>query len=934
MNPLNILIVDDQPINLKLLRAELEAEGHKVFDASNGEEGLAVLDREEIDVIISDILMPVMDGYRFCYEVRRSDRHRGIPFIVYTSTYLSPADEKLSLDLGADRYLGKPASVAEIKRTIAEALAAPRRQPTAVFDSADVLKEYNSGLVAKLEKKNVELSSAISLLTLRTTALETSADAMLITDARGVIIWINPSFTAATGYTAEESIGQTPRILKSGLQDEAFYRRFWDTIRSGHIFRGEFINRRKDGTIYYDEHTVTPVRGADGGITNFIGVMHDITERKRVEEELREANAQLRQFLDHSPAVLYALRVEGDGVRPQFASENITRLLGFTASETLNYEWWLGQLHPSDRERALSAITETIEQGVSRAQYRLRHIDGTYRCVEDNLRLIRDQQGRPAEIVGVWTDITDRKRAEDELRETERRFREMLDNLELISIMRDHEGRVIYCNDYFLRLTGWSREEVIGTIWFDRFLPPDIVNQVREVFQTLLQGGKEDRHYANEIITRSGERRLIQWNHSLLYSKKGEVNGVASIAEDITDRALLEKQLFRAQRLESLGTLAGGIAHDLNNLLLPILMGVTLLKRFDPNEASMKAIDNIERSVKRGSELVKQVLLFARGGQTSREPVLLGDVVREIQAIITSTFPKDITVAMAVAKDVHPVTGDATQLTQVLLNLCVNSRDAMPHGGHILISARNHVLSEAETLRHGVVAGGDYVVFEVADTGQGMSKEIIDLIFDPFFTTKEVGSGTGLGLSTVQGIVTSHGGFIEVSSTPGEGSTFTVYLPARGTHAEPATPPADPSAPPHGNGELVLLVDDDASVLSITQQTLEEFGYEVLAAEDGAQAIGIFSRRHEDIALVLTDMAMPVMDGFALIAALNRIGRDVRVIATTGNPSAAAMTKIASSGVAHILIKPYTADHLLRTIATALAEPHASETGRRGSQGV
>lgn len=920
MKPLNILIVDDQPINLKLLRAELEAENHIVFEATNGQEGLAVLDRQQIDVIISDIFMPVMDGYRFCYEVRKSERHRGIPFIVYTSTYLSPSDEKLSLDLGADRYLRKPASVEEIKQTIAEVLDTPRRQPTAVIDATDVLKEYNAGLVSKLEKKNIELSSAMGLLTLQSTALETTADAMLITDADGVILWINAAFTTATGYTPEEVIGQTPRILKSGLQAEEFYRRFWETIRGGHTFRGEFINRRKDGTIYYDEHTVTPVCAADGTVTHFVGVMHDITERRRAEEELRHANAQLRQFLDHSPAVLYALRVEGERIVPRFTSENITRLLGFEAEEALSYEWWLSQLHDDDRERAAGSIARTLTDGSSSHQYRLRHKDGRYLWIEDQQRLVRDEQGAPTEIVGVWTDITDRKHAEEELHDTERRFRDMLDNLELISIMLDQEGRILYCNGYFLRLTGWLREEVIGADWFERFLPPDSADEMRNVFLSLLKDGKEVRHYTNEIITRSGEQRLIQWNNSHLYSKTGEVIGVASIAEDITERAKLEKQLFRAQRLESLGTLAGGIAHDLNNLLLPILMGVTLLKRFDPNEASMKAIDNIERSVKRGSELVKQVLLFARGGQTSREPVLLGDIVREVQAIITSTFPKDVTLETVIAEDVHPVTGDATQLTQVLLNLCVNSRDAMPHGGLIVISARNQVLTDSEALLHGA-KGGPYAVLEVSDTGEGMSKETVDLIFDPFFTTKEVGSGTGLGLSTVQGIVSNHGGFVAVSSTAGEGSTFTVYLPAREPQTEEATLLAETSYPPQGNGELILLVDDDASVLSITQQTLEEFGYRVLTAVDGAQAIGVFSRQHEEIALVLTDMAMPVIDGFALIAALNRIGRDVRIIATTGNPSAATMTKIARSGVAHTLIKPYTADHLLRTIAGVLGEP-------------
>src|SRR3954468_2018407 len=828
MTPLNILIVDDQPINLRLLRAELEAEGHVVFEAMNGVEGLLVLERQPIDVIISDIFMPVMDGYRFCYEVRRSERHRDIPFIVYTSTYLSPSDEKLSLDLGADRYLRKPASVDQIKQTIVDVLATPRRRPTAVIDSTDVLKEYNAGLVTKLEKKNVELSSAMSLLTLQSTALETTADAMLITDAAGVIIWVNPAFTTATGYMPDEVIGKTPRILKSGLQDEAFYRRFWDTIRSGQTFRGEFINRRKDGTIYFDEHTVTPVRARDGAITHFVGVMHDITERRRTEDELRNVNEQLRAFLDRSPAVLYALRVEGETIIPRFASENITRFLGFNAEEVLRYEWWLGQLHDDDRESAVANVARTLTEGTNRHEYRLRHKDGRYLWVEDSRRLVRAEDGTPAEIVGVWTDITDRKRAEDELRETERRFREMLDNLELISVISDRDGRITYCNDYFLRLTGWSRAEIIGADFFETFVAAEHRDEVREVYASLLAGATPLRHHTNEIVTRSGDRRLIQWNNSLIYSVSGEILGAASIAEDITDRTELEKQLFRAQRLESLGTLAGGIAHDLNNLLLPILMGVTLLKRFDPNEASLKAIENIERSVRRGSELVKQVLLFARGGETAREVVQLTQIVREVEAIVTSTFPKDITLETAVAKEIDLLTGDATQLTQVLLNLCVNSRDAMPHGGHILISSRNHVLSDTEALLHGAVVGGAYTVLEVADTGEGMSKDIIDRIFDPFFTTKEVGNGTGLGLSTVQGIVSNHGGFVTVSSTPGEGSTFTIYVPARRPQAEAAAVPADASAPPQGHGEVILLVDDDASVLNITQQTLEEFGYEVL----------------------------------------------------------------------------------------------------------
>jgi len=796
MKPLTILIVDDLPINLKLLRAQLEGEGHTVIEALHGAEALALLDRHRVDVIVSDILMPVMDGYRFCQEVRKSERHRHLPFIVYTSTYVSPSDEKLSIDLGADKYLLQPARVEDIVRTIEEALAAPGRRPTAILDTTDVLKEYNTGLVTKLEKKNIELTAALGQLQLQNTALETAADAILITNARGVIFWVNPAFTTTTGYTAEEAIGKTPRILKSDEHTKAFYRAFWQTILSGKTWRGEFVNRHKDGHLYYGEHTVTPVCDSAGAVTHFVGIMHDVTERKLTQNELHES---------------------------------------------------------------------------------------------------------------------------------ERRFREMLDNLDLASVMVDRDALITYCNDYFLRLTGWQREEVIGVNWFDRFVPPERAEEARQRFSVLLGGHL--RHTTNEIMTRAGDRRLLQWNNSLMYSNFGEVIGTASVAEDITDRVRLEKQLLRAQRLESLGTLAGGIAHDLNNLLLPILMGVTLLKRFDPNEASRKAIENIERSVRRGSELVKQVLLFARGGETSREVVRLPEIIREIEAIINSTFPKDIRIEVSIAPGLHPVTGDPTQLSQVLLNLCVNARDAMPRGGQIIISATNADSSGLDAL---LQKGGPYVVLEVADTGEGMPKEIIDRIFDPFYTTKEIGQGTGLGLSTAQGIITSHGGFLSVSSKLGEGSTFTIHLPAHPAEPAPVTV-ADDAAPRHGNGELILVVDDDASVASITKQTLEVFGYEVITAQDGAQAIGIFSHRQADIALVLTDMAMPVLDGSALIAALKRMTPDVRIVVTTGNPSAASLAKIAKTGVTHILTKPYTAEELLSMVAEALNNPRRDGSRANGT---
>lgn len=917
MKSQTILIVDDIAINRKLLQAQLEGEGYVIASASNGVEALKILEREKIDVIISDVLMPEMDGYRLCYEVRRSERLGETPFILHSATYTSPADEKLSLDLGADQYLRKPASLEDLKRAIAESAMSTHRRPSVSLAGMDVLKEYSERLVSKLKEKSIELTSAAGQLTLQTTALEMAADAILITDPNGTILWVNQAFVAITGFTREEAIGNTPRILKSGSHDAAFYGEFWDTIKSGRVWRGEFTNRHKDGHLYWDEHTISPVPNADGQVSHFVGVMQDITERKRIEEELKATHAQLRQLLEHSPAVIYALTVKGETLIPHIVSENITRLLGFSVAETLSYEWWFQSLHPEDRALATTSLAETLSEGVGRCEYRMQHKDGTYRWVEDNRRLVRNARGEPSELVGVWTDLSERRRAQDELRMSERRFSDMLGNLQLVAMMLDRDGRITYCNDYLLRISGWKREELLGREWLEVFIPPEQVAEMKGVFALLLADAPESWHHENDIVTRSGERRLIHWNNTALRSGSGDVVGTASIGEDITDRKMLEKQLFRAQRLESLGTLAGGIAHDLNNLFMPILMGVTLIKRFNPPEATLKAIENIERCVKRGTNLVKQVLLFARGGDGPKVGIAIASIVEEVEAIALSTFPKNVTLAISMDRNLPLILGDPTQLTQVILNLVVNSRDSMPGGGRITVSAETIEINERFAAIHGGSGGGSHVVLDIADNGSGIPQEVVDHIFEPFFTTKAVGLGTGLGLSTAQGIVRNHNGFITVSSEVGKGSTFKIYLPAQSERKDATVSHPEEQEAPRGNSELILVVDDEVAILEITRQTLQAFGYEVLTAEDGAQAIDVYAR-NRSIGLVLTDMMMPLIDGATLISALRRIDPDVRIIAASGLDGTIQRARSVNGGNFHFLAKPFTAELMLRTIFQVL----------------
>ncbi|MEA2572018.1 MAG: hypothetical protein QOI24_4019 [Acidobacteriota bacterium] len=764
--------------------------------------------------------------------------------------------------------------------------------------------------------------------------IENLQEGLVIADTAGNIRHLNPAVLRLFGLSGSEdwrrAMSLFPETFELATLDGTVLRfEQWPINR---ILAGETLNnielrvrRRNEPWERFFTFTGAIARYPDYESLAFVTI-NDVTERRRAEDQLRETHAQLREFLDHSPAVLYALRIDGERIVPRLVSENITRLLGYEKEETLSMEWWTEQIHPEDRARAEAGMSEALSRGTSQTEYRLRHKAGSYSWVEDTRRLVRDASGRPAELVGATLDIDERRRAQDELRESERRFRDMLGNLDLIAMMLDRDACITYCNDYLVQLSGWRREELLGKDWLETFIPQEISLDLHAAFASLLSDAPQFWHHENEITTRSGKRRVIRWNNSLLRSASGNVIGTASIGEDVTDQKNLEKQMLRAQRLESLGALAGGIAHDMNNMLMPILMGVTLLRKFEPSERSLKAIENIEQSARRGRDLVNQVLLFARGTDTARKPVNLNEVVREVAAIITHTFPKDITIEVSIPEDLAHVTADSTQLTQVLLNLCVNARDAMPGGGEISISAAKTEIPEQYANAHGASAG-PWVVLTVSDTGEGIPSEISDRIFDPFFTTKEVGKGTGIGLSTVQGIVASHGGFITVSSTVGAGSTFNVHLPAEA--AGPAMGPVGENAEPlaGGHGELIMVVDDDASVLLITKQALEAFGYRVITAADGAQAIGLFSPRHSEIAAVVTDMVMPVMDGPTLVAALQSIDPSVRVVATTGSGSPACQRKLAKAGVRQILHKPYTADDLLRMVADILAEPSRTRDG-------
>jgi PAS domain S-box-containing protein len=502
--------------------------------------------------------------------------------------------------------------------------------------------------------------------------------------------------------------------------------------------------------------------------------------------------------------------------------------------------------------------------------------------------------------------------------ETEARLREqaaLLDHAQDAILVRSLEGRILFWNKSAERIYGWPAAEVIGKD-VRQILYAKGTTEYDKAMPILMMRGEwmgELRH-----LTRDGPDKIAEARWTLVRDSEGKPKSILSINTDITERKKLETQFLRAQRMESLGTLAGGIAHDLNNILAPILMAVQLLQRRATDPDSQQMLRTLLINAERGADMVKQVLSFARGVTGEHITLQPRHLVKEIVKILRETLPKSIEVSYDTPEEMWAILGDATQIHQVLMNLCVNARDAMPDGGKLSIKVENAYLDENYARMHLEAKPGHYVIITVADTGTGIPPHIVDKIFEPFFTTKEPGKGTGLGLSTVSGIVRGHGGFINVYSEIDRGTQFRVFLPALKLGEVP-TFEKDQIDMPAGNGEVILVVDDELAIREITKSTLEAYGYRVLTASDGTEAIALYAQNRDMIQVVLTDMMMPYLDGAATIRALQKINPQVRIIASSGLTENGRNIEAANAGVKLFLSKPYTAERLLKALAEMLS---------------
>src|ERR1041385_67937 len=742
--------------------------------------------------------------------------------------------------------------------------------------------------------------------------VNTGPECIKLLAADGALLEMNP---AGLAIMEADSPGQViGKYLIAKIINKPYYKAFRDLIQR--VFRGEdeeliYEITGFKGTRRWLQTHAAPLRDKKGNIWAALAITRDITQQKKAEDELRASEAKFRALFEHSSDAV--LLFDKDW-KIMFCSASIQRILGVRPEQMLGshaIEW----VHPDERMQTQRNYQYVLDHpgGTLAGRVRLRAQNGSWKVIERNLTNLLDDPNIGA-IVSNIRDITEKVRTDEALRGSEERFAKAFKSSPLpVMITTWDEARFVDVNDAALQLSGYSREEVIG----------------RTVDELNLWGNTEDRDAFYRMLKDSGHVKALQ---STFRTRKGEVRHVElfsdtieldriscllTIARDTTESLKLEAQFRQAQKMDAIGRLAGGVAHDFNNMLSVIVGYVQLLQdRVGPDDSGQKHIEQIRRACERAAGLTRQLLAFSRKQVVQPRILNLNVVVSNLSKMLLRMIGEDITLSMIPGIPLGSIKADLGQIEQVLMNLAINARDAMPNGGRIVIETRNAELKEDQAQYRPVVVSGSYVMLSISDTGTGMDEPTMARIFEPFFTTKSAGKGTGLGLSMVYGIVKQSSGYIWVTSEPGKGATFKMYFPRVNEEPDPMIAPmSDP--PIVGGSETILVVEDDPSLRELIVALLEESGYKVIEALDPKEAIEI-ARKKKRIHLLLTDVIMPDMGGGELAQQISQLRPDVKVLFMSGYSG----DLIASHGIleaaTNLVEKPFTKHTLLSKLRSVL----------------
>ena len=636
------------------------------------------------------------------------------------------------------------------------------------------------------------------------------------------------------------------------------------------------------GVQSYDDKSLYSEK--DMELLNFVaGHIALIVERKRAEEALRESEARYRSLIETSPDAIILTDLEGNLL---MANQEAARLLGVDSVEEL----LSGEVNafdliaPEDRQRSIANVRKTLEERGVRAEYKVLRMDGGTFPAEMNVSLIRDAEGKPEAFIGVVRDITGRREAEEVIRQSEENLATTLDSIGDAVIATDEDGKVVRMNPVAETLTGWKTNEAAGRDLAEIFRVVDEGGEPLEspVEGVIREGKVVELAEHTELVSLDGTERRITHSAAPIRGRDGVINGVVLVFRDVTESYKLQKQLQQSQKMEAIGQLAGGIAHDFNNLLTVIQGNADLgLMKTESDSTLRKEFEEIRKTARRASELTHQILAYSRRLILSPKIIDLNDVIASMDSMLRRIIGEDVILRTVGGEGLWNVKADPTQLEQVIVNLAVNGRDAMPKGGKLTIETANVELDESYAKTHPVSIAGPYVMLSVSDTGCGMSEEVKKNIFEPFYTTKIEGRGTGLGLSTVYGIVKQSGGYIFVYSELGKGTCFKVYMPrVMGEAEEIATEEAQDQR--LEGSETILVVEDEDEVREMTARILEEYGYSTIKAGSGKEALKACKRMKDEIDMLLTDVVMPEMSGGEVAEAICRIFPNVKVLFMSG----------------------------------------------------